>query len=118
MRNLELLSKGKAEHLAQFVPSIYSAVKSATTTVSGQSEAIATGATKIEVVNNDASLTLTIGLGMSTTEAEQACSTGIAGENKFLLLPKGRLFYHLSDYSHYAWLGVGGIVSTQITQGI
>lgn len=102
----------------EFTPSIYSAAKSATVTVSGQSEAIATGATKLEAVNDDATNSVYIGFGNSAALAEAACSSGVAGVSRFLILPKARMHKTVSGYSHYAWLGVGGTVSVRITQGV
>jgi len=101
-----------------FTPSIYSGSKSATTTVTGQSEAIATGATKIEVVNEDATNSIYIGFGATASAAESACSTGTAGVNRFLILAKGRMLQPVASYTHYAWLGVGGTVSVRVTQGV
>lgn len=103
---------------ASYTPSIYSGLKSATTTVTGQSEAIATGATKLQVVNKDATNSLYIGLGTSQATAEAACSSGTAGVDKFLLLADSMLTVPISDYTYYAWLGVGGTVSTRVTQGV
>ena len=102
----------------KFIPSIYSGLKSATTTVSGQSEAIATGAKKLQVVNKDTTNRLYIGLGTSQATAEAACSSGTAGVDKFLLLADSILTVTLSGYTHYAWLGVGGTVSARVTQGV
>lgn len=101
-----------------FTPSIYSGLKSATTTVTGQSEAIATGATKLQVINKDATNGAYIGLGSSASAAETACSSGVAGQTKFLLLAEGQAMIPLTGYSHYAWLGVGGTVSLRVTQGV
>lgn len=103
---------------ASYTPSIYSGLKSATTTVTGQSEAIATGATKLQVVNKDTTNSVYIGFGLSASEAEAACSTGTAGIDKFLLLAEGQLTVTIGDYTHYAWLGSGGTVSVRITQGV
>ena len=104
--------------IGTFTPSIYSGLKSATTTVTGQSEAVASGATKLNVVNKDATNSLYVGFGMSTIEAENACSNGSSGVDKFLLLADSTMLQFISDYSHYAWLGVGGTVSMRITQGV
>lgn len=101
-----------------FTPSIYSGTKSATTTVTGQSEAIATGATKIQIVNKDATNGVYIGFGISAAAAEEACSLGTAGVNKFLILADSIALQVVTEYTHYAWLGVGGTVSLRITQGV
>jgi hypothetical protein len=101
-----------------FTPSIYSGTKSATTTVTGQSEAIATGATKIQVVNKDATNGVYIGFGNSAAEAEAACSSGVAGVSRFLILADSISLQLVKDFTHYAWLGVGGTVSLRITQGV
>lgn len=101
-----------------FTPSIYSGVKSATTIVSGQSEAIATGATKFQAVNGDASNSVIIGLGLTAAEAEANCSAGTAGVNSFIVLAGGTLTQLLQDYKYIAWLGVGGTVSTRVVLGV
>lgn len=101
-----------------FTPSIYSGTKSATTTVTGQSEAIATGATKIQIANKDATNGLYIGFGNSSAAAEAACSSGTAGVNRFLILADAVSLQLTKDYTHYAWLGIGGTVSARITQGV
>lgn len=102
-----------------FIGSIYSGLKSATTTVTGQSEAFATGATKLQITNNDATNSLIIGMGNSAAEAETNCDTGgTAGINKFLLLAKAQSIIATGTFTHYAWLGVGGTVEAQITQGV
>lgn len=105
-------------YIGTFTPSIYSGTKSATTTVTGQSEAVATGATKIQVVNKDATNSAYIGFGMSAAEAEAACSTGIPGTTKFLILADSSMLQNLGNFTHYAWLGVGGTVSMRVTQGV
>lgn len=101
-----------------FTPSIYSGAKSATITVTGQSETIATGARKLQAVNKDVTNSAYVGFGLSAAEAEAACSTGIAGRTKFLLLADSTMLQNIGDYTHYAWLGVGGTVSMRITQGV
>lgn len=101
-----------------FTPSIYSGIKSASTNVSGQSEAIATGASLIQVANKDATNSVYIGFGMSASSAEAACSSGVAGVNRFLLLADSIMLQFIGEYTYYAWLGVGGTVSVRITQGV
>jgi hypothetical protein len=101
-----------------FVPSIFSGVKSATTTVTGQSEAIAEGTIKIQVTNKDATNGCYIGFGNSASAAEAACSSGTAGINRFLVLADSQMLQLVNNYSHYAWLGIGGTVSLRISQGV
>ena len=105
-------------HDGTFTPSIFSGAKSATTTVTGQSETVAAGAKLLQAVNKDATNSAYIGFGMSNAEAEAACSTGTAGVDKFLLLADSTMLQFIGGYSHYAWLGVGGTVSMRITQGV
>lgn len=102
----------------KFVPSIYSGLKSATTTVTGQSEAIATGATKLRVQNTDATNSVYIGLGTSTSTAEINAGSGDSGVTRFLLLPGSIADISIDSYTHYAWLGSGGTVSLRVTQGV
>lgn len=104
--------------IGAFTPSIYSAPKSATTTVAGQSEAIATGATKLRAINTDATNSVYIGFGMSAILAEAACSSGTAGVDRFLIRASGIADEPFGAYSHYAWLGDGGTVTVRITQGV
>ncbi len=101
-----------------FIPSIYTATKSATTTVSGQSEAKATGSMVLKVQNLSTTNGVYIGLGQSNIEAESNSSTGSNNITRFLV-PQGITSYiNISDYSYYSWLGNGATVSTILTQGV
>jgi hypothetical protein len=104
--------------LGSFTPSIFSGTKTATTTVTGQSEAIAVGATKLKVVNKDTTNSLYIGLGTSASAAEAACSSGLSGDTRFLLLAESDALIYIGNYSHYAWLGATATVSIRINQGV
>lgn len=125
-RGLEFYtSDGTAfSQIGSFTPSIYSGAKSATTTVTGQSELFATGATKFEAAHVSTSYDLIIGFGNTTAEAEIACSTGTEGKNKFLLLRTGvtgipvTLRRDIGTYKAVAWLGVGGTVAWLSNQGV
>ena len=107
-----------------FTGSIYSGAKTATTTVAGQSELFPTGGEKLQVSHASTTYDLIIGLGNTTAEAEAACSTGVAGDNKHLLLRTGSVDLPVSaliprkGYKARAWLGVGGTVTTMLTDGV
>ena len=93
-------------------PSSYVAIKSATTTVAGQSEKIASGAFNIYVKNIDATNTVKIGFGTDYTTAESAAaaSTDIAAPHLEFNFPVP------AGKTHYSWLGVGGTVLAVIGQ--
>lgn len=95
-----------------FIPSSYVAIKSASTTVAGQSEKIASGVKFIYVKNLDATNTVKIGFGTSyaTAETAAATSTDIAVPSLEFNFPVP------GGKTHYAWLGVGGTVSAVIGQ--
>lgn len=101
-----------------FIPSIFSATKSATTTVTGQSEAFAQGTTKLQIINNDATNYVKIAFGTSTTDAEMNITTGTSGKNLFIILPKAVAILVIQNYTHYAWVGNTGTVSIQAVQGV
>ena len=101
-----------------FIPSIYSGTKSATTTIFGQSEAKATGAMVLKVVNLSTTNGVYIGLGQSNAEAESNISTGTNNIVRFLVPKLATSYINISDYSHYSWLGNGATVSTILTQGV
>lgn len=100
-----------------FVPSLATGLKSATTTVTSQSEAITANVTKMQTQNTDATNGVIIGLGTSAATAETACSSGTEGVTKFTVLAGGIATISTIGYTHYAWLGVGGTVSARVTQG-
>lgn len=97
-----------------FIPSSYSAVRTATTTATNQSEAIATGATKVQVVNTDASNYVTIAFGTSAADAEANVAVGgvvvLAGQERTIGIPK--------NATHVAWLADTANVDIDLTQGV
>lgn len=98
---------------ADFTPSAYSGNKSATTTVTGQSEAIATGATRLRVRNLDATNYGKVAFGTSAANAESNAANGVAieaGQVETLGIPAAA--------THYAWLGDTGTVPLNVTQGV
>ena len=101
-----------------FLPSIYNSTVNATTTASGQSEARATGAKILKVVNNGAN-TVYIALGQSNLDAESNLTTGVNNVERFLI-PVGTkpAYINIANYSHYAWLGNGATVSVTLIQGV
>jgi hypothetical protein len=101
-----------------FTPSIYSGTKIATTNVTGQSEAVATGSLILRSQNDDAPNYVYIGLGNTISDAQNACTTGVAGTTRFLLLPKTMADIYIENYKYYAWLSVGGDVTIRLTQGV
>lgn len=105
-------SGGALRVLSAFTPSSYSANKSATTTVTGQSEAIASGASALRVRNLDATNFGYVAFGTSAANAETNVATGVAieaGAVEVLGIP--------ANATHYAWLGDTGTVSLNIIQG-
>jgi hypothetical protein len=101
-----------------FSPSIYSGQKLATTTVTGQSEARATGTRSLRINVEDGVNYVYIGLGNTAAEAETNCTTGIAGDNRFIIMPATMADISMESYKYYAWVGVGGSVYIRITQGV
>lgn len=101
-----------------FIPSIYNSTVSATTTATGQSEARATGAMLLKVVNNSAN-SVYIALGQSNIDAESNLTSGVNNVERFLI-PVGTkpAYINIANYSHYAWLGNGATVSVTLTQGV
>lgn len=96
-----------------FKPSAYSANKSATTTVAGQSEALATGTGMLRVRNLDATNYGLVAFGTSAANAETNVASGVAielGQVEILGVP--------ANATHYAWLGNTGTVVLNIVQGV
>ena len=96
-----------------FIPSSYSANKTATTTVTGQSEALATGATKLRVFNLDTTNYGLVAFGTSAANAETNAANGVAieaGTKDVIGVP--------ANATHYAWLGDTGTVTLNIIQGV
>lgn len=94
-------------------PSSYSALKSASTTVAGQSEALPAGATKLRVRNLDGTNYVLIAFGTSLATAESNAATGIAiefGQVETITIP--------ADATHWAWLGDTGTVSINAVFGV
>jgi hypothetical protein len=98
---------------ASFVPSAYSANKSATTSVAGQSEAIADGVSRLRVRNLDSTNYALIAFGTSAANAETNAANGVvipASDMEVLGIP--------ANATHYAWLGNVGTVLLNIVQGV
>ncbi len=102
----------------KFSPSIYSAEVLATTLVTGQSEVAATGATKLQVVNQSLVNSVYIGIGGTFLEAESNCSAGWAGSTRHMLLPNTSAIINLDDCTHFAWVSSAGTATVKITQGV
>jgi hypothetical protein len=100
-------------HGTAFVPSSYSANKSATTAVAGQSEAIADGASRLRVRNLDATNYALIAFGTSAANAEDNAANGV-------IIPKAdmEILGIPANATHYAWLGNVGTVLLNIVQGV
>lgn len=111
--NGKRVAAGAAAVNNAFVPSAYSALKSATTTVAGQSEALASNAGRIRVANLDATNYALIAFGTSAGDAETSAANGVVipkATSMEIGVPVGA--------THYAWLGNTGTVSLAITQGV
>lgn len=99
--------------LSEFTPSSYTGNVTATTTVSGQSAAIATGASKLRVRNLDATNYGLIAFGTSAAEAETNAANGCAieaGQKEIIGIP--------SSATYFAYLGNTGTVTLNIQQGV
>ena len=100
-----------------FTPSSYTGNVSATTTVTGQSAALATGVKKgagqVRIRNLDATNYGLVAFGTSASDAESNASTGVAieaGAVEIIGVP--------SAATHVAYLGDTGTVVLNITQGV
>lgn len=96
----------------EFTPSNYSASKSATTTVTGQSEAIASNVRRLRIRNLDATNYGLVAFGVNASDAESNAANGVAieaGAVEVVGIP--------SNATHYAWLGNTGTVVLNIVQG-
>ena len=103
---------GAIKTSSAFTPSSYSAIKSATTTVTGQSEALATDVVSLMVTNLDGTNYGLVAFGTDASDAETNVASGVAieaGTTQFIGVP--------DLATHYAWLGDTGTVSLNITQG-
>ena len=103
---------------SNFKTSIYSGVKSATTSVFEQSEKLASGVRAIRIQNNDTTNPVFIGLGLSNSEAENNAESGIAYVNRFIVLPGDIIDIGIATETHCAWLGIGDTVSIRVSQGV
>lgn len=106
-------SKGELTVSGAFTPSSYSAIKSATTSVSGQSEALATDAAILRVENLDGTNYGLIAFGTSAGSAETNAANGVAvgfSKTEYVGVP--------DLATHYAWLGDTGTVLLNIIQGV
>ncbi len=101
-----------------FTPSILSSQVNSTTTVTGQSEQIGVGTTKLHVINMSTVNSSYVGLGTTLENAELACSTGTAGITKFILPPNTQAFINLYANTFFAWQNLAGTSTLQITQGV
>jgi len=93
-------------------PSAYSAIKSATTTVTGQSEAVPTGAAFYDVTNLDATNYGLVAFGATAGAAEINAANGVpvlAGQNRQIGVPAGAVG------GFVAWLGDTGTVDLIMT---
>lgn len=99
-----------------FTASIYSALKAAATTPIG--EAFASGATKLQVINEDASIDAYIGYGDTLQEAIANAGSGNSGINRFFAPAKTVIIEANFGYAYYAWKSVSGTPSLRITQGV
>ena len=96
-----------------FTPSSYTGNVTATTTVSGQSGALASGATKMRVRNLDATNYGLFAFGTSASDAETNAANGVAieaGQVEVVGVP--------ALATHYAYLGDTGSVVLNLTQGV
>ena len=100
------------------IPTIYAGIKTATTTVDQQYEKLATGVTKLHVKNKDETNGVIIGLGDTASEAKDACSTGVVGVSKFLILPEVACEIRTNSFFYCAWLSLASSVSIVLVQGV
>lgn len=96
-----------------FYPSSYLVETTATTTAAGQSDILATGASRLKVVNLDATNNLRIAFGTSAQDAETNVALGM-----IIFAKSVELVGVPANATHYAWLAAAATVSIQITQGI
>lgn len=98
---------------SEFTPSSYTGNVSATTTVTGQSVALATGASKLRIRNLDATNYGKVSFGTSAANAESNAANGAAveaGDVEVLGVP--------SAATHFAYVGDTGTVTLNIQQGV
>ena len=91
-------------------PSNYQGDKSATTTVTGQSEAWPSGGTALEITNLAASNFMQIGQGDSLAAAEAQAASG-----QIIFAGTTHKIGRLTGASHWAWLGDTGTVAFRAT---
>lgn len=94
-----------------FHPSIYSALKSSSTSAS--SEALASGTTRINVTNVDGTNYVRVAMGAGQAAAEASVGTGgvvvMPGQSKVLGVP--------DEATWVAWIAAAGTPQLEITQG-
>jgi len=96
-----------------FRPIAYTGNKTATTTVAGQSVAVADGATLVRVRNLDASNYVLVAFGADASTAQTNAANGVAigpGSAEVLGVPAGA--------AYFAYLGDTASCEINITQGI
>lgn len=98
---------GRAQMQTEMTYSSYGGVKSATTTVTAQVEAIPTGGSRLRIKNRDNTNYMTIGFGATEADARAMATAGViridAGETDKMGVPPSAAFW--------AWLGNTGTVS-------
>lgn len=102
-----------------FTPSIYSATYSATTAITSQSEALATGTKKLSVTNKATTdgQSAIIGFGATAAEARTNATNQVAGKS-YLILPDSFGILVVAEAKYFAWVGTTATVSLRITQGV
>ncbi len=109
---------GAANVDAGFRPSSYTGNVSATTTVSGQSIAIASGATRVRVRNLGATNYALVAFGTSASNAESNASNGVAipvNEVEILTIPENALN---KNGGYIAYVADTATVTLNIQQGV
>ena len=102
-----------------FIPSIYDSTVSATTSVTGQSEARASGAKVLCCENLSINNVVYIGLGQTQNEAEANATSGSNNVTRFKLpTSSGPCYINIANYAFYAWLASGATVSLHLVQGV
>jgi len=112
-RTIACSDSGRLLMTGGFSVSSYTGDKSATTTVTGQSTSIASGALLARVSNLDATNFVRVAFGASSSAAESNAASGItieAGQSLVLGIP--------SDATHIAYVGDTGNVTINVAQGV
>ena len=103
----------KIRRVCPFTPTTYTGNVSATTTVTDQSVALASEATKLRVRNLDGTNYALVAFGTDASDAETNAADGCAieaGAMEVLGIPPGA--------THFAYVGDTGTVTLNITQGV